>query len=63
MVWVLAKMIYMWNPSTYDIECKAYKIDEYLDIKDCSYEKHLIGKLVSECEDEVLNKTETSLYD
>ena len=53
----------MWNPSTYDIECKAYKTDEYLDIKDCSYEKRLIGKLVSECEDEVLNKTETSLYD
>ena len=29
----------------------------------CSCEKHLIGKLVIECEDEILNTTETSLDD
>ena len=52
---------YMWNPSTCDCECnKANKIDEYLDIKNCSCEKRLIGKLVLGCEDEILNTTETS---
>ena len=54
----------MWNASTCDCECnKACKIDEYLDIKNCSCEKHLIGKLVLECEDEILNTTETLLND
>ena len=44
----------MWNPSTCDCECnKACKIDEYLDIKNCSCEKCLIGKLLLECEDEI----------
>ena len=52
----------MWNSSTCECECnKACKIDEYLDIKNCSLEKHLISKLVLEFEDEVLNPTETSL--
>ena len=37
---------------------KAYKTDEYLDTK-----KRLIGKLVLECEDEMLNTTETSPND
>ena len=50
----------MWNPSTCDCECnKAYKIDEYLDIKNCSCKKSLIVKLVLECEDEILSTTRT----
>ena len=50
----------MWNPSTCDCECnKACKIDEYLGIKNCSCEKNLIGKLLLECEDEILNSTRT----
>ena len=54
----------MWNPSTCDCECnKAYKVDEYLDIKKCLCKKLLFGKLVSGCEDEILNITETSLED
>ena len=54
----------MWNSSTYDCKCnKACKIDEYLDIRNCSCEKCLIGKLVLEFEDEILNTTETSLDD
>ena len=49
----------MQNPSTCDCECdKACKIDEYLDIKNCSCEKQLVSKLVLECEDEILNTTE-----
>ena len=45
-------------------ECnKACKIDEYLDIKNCSCEKRLIDKLVLECEDEILSTTETLLND
>ena len=33
----------MWNPSMCDCECnKACKIDEYLDIKNCSYKKMFI---------------------
>ena len=51
---------YMWNPSTHDCDCnKASKIDEYLGIKNCSREKRLICKLILECEDEILNTTET----
>ena len=34
-----------------------------LDIKNCSLEKRLTGKLVLECEDEILNTTETVLKD
>ena len=52
----------MWNPSRCDSKCiKASKIDEYLDIKNCSCKKPLIGKLALECEDEMLNTNETSL--
>ena len=40
---------------------KHEKICKYLEIKNCSCEKRLIGKLVLECEDEILNTTETSL--
>ena len=39
------------------------KIDEYLDIKNCTCEKRLTGKLLLECEYEVLNTIETLLYD
>ena len=45
-------------------ECnKACKGDEYLDIKNWSWEKCLIGKQVLEYGDEILNATETSLND
>ena len=54
----------MWNPITCDCNCnKACKIHEYLDTKDCSCKKHLFGKLVLACEDEILNTPETSLND
>ena len=53
---------YTWNPSTCDCECnKAFKIDEYLYIKNCSCRKRLIGKIVFTCETEILNATEVSL--
>ena len=39
------------------------KIDEYLDIKNCFCEKLLIGRLVLEREDEILNTTENLLND
>ena len=55
---------YMWNPSTCDCECnEACKIAMYLDIKNCSCKKRLIGKLLLECEDEILNTTENLLND
>ena len=45
-----------------DCECnKACKIDEYLDIKNFSCRKCLFHKLALECEDEILNTTETLL--
>ena len=51
----------MRNSCICDCECdKACKIDEYLDIKNCSCEKYLIGKFVLGWEDETLNKTKTS---
>ena len=41
----------MWNFSTYDCECnKASKIDQYLDIKDCSWKKRVSGKSLLVCE-------------
>ena len=47
-------MIIAHNPSACDCECnKACKFGEYSDIKNCSYEKRLFGKLVLACEDEV----------
>ena len=37
---------YMWYPSIRDRECNnACKTDTYLDIKNCSHEKRLIGEL------------------
>ena len=39
----------MWNSSTGDCECnKACEIVEYLEIKNCLWEKRLIRKLVLE---------------
>ena len=62
--WDFCENDYIWNPSTCNCECnRACKIDEYLDTKYCSCEKRLIGKLVLECEDEILNTTESSLDD
>ena len=55
---------YMWDPRKCHCECnKACKIDEYVDNKNCSCEKRLVGKLVLAYEDEILNITETSLDD
>ena len=54
MIGVHVKKHYIWNPSACDFQCnKACKIDEFLDIKNWSCEKRLIGKLVLECEDEI----------
>ena len=62
--WGSCKDDYMCNPNTYDCEYnKACKINEYLDIRNCSYEKRLFGKLVLAWEDEILNATETSSSD
>ena len=62
--WSSCKDVYMWNPRTCDCECnKACKIDEYLNIKNCLCKKRLIGKLVLECENKILNTTETSFYE
>ena len=40
---------------------KSCEIDESLDVKNCSCEKCLFGKLVLACEDEILATTEISL--
>ena len=51
---VLLKMIICGILARVICKCnKAFKIDEYLDIKNCSSEKRLISKLVLECGDEV----------
>ena len=49
----------MQNPST----SETCKIQEYLDIVNCLCEKRLFGKLALAFEDEILNKSETSLVD
>ena len=50
---------YMRNLSICEWEYdKACKIDQYLDIKNCSCEKRGVGKLILECEDEILKTTE-----
>ena len=62
--WCSYENNFMWNPRTCDLECNnAFKVDEYLDFKNCSCEKHLVGKLVLRCEDEILNITEILLND
>ena len=56
--WGSCEKDYIWIPNTCDSECnKACKTYEYLDIKNCLWEKRLID---DECEDEILNTTETS---
>ena len=52
--------LFLFYPSPFVCN-KACKIEQYLDIKNCSCKKHLFGKLVIACEDEILNTTETSL--
>ena len=62
--WGSCKNDSIWNSSTCDCGCnKACKIDEHLDIKNCSCEKCLIGKLILECENQILNTTEALLND
>ena len=52
----------MRNPRRFHCERnKAYKIDKYLDVKNCSCEKCLFCRSVISCEDEILNTTEKSL--
>ena len=54
----------MWNPIACGFDCnEAFEIDEYLDIKNCSCKQRLIDKLILECENKMLNTTETSLDD
>lgn len=36
-------------------------MDECLDIRNCSCDKRLIGELVLECENKILNSTKTSI--
>ena len=45
---------YMWTPSTCDLNAKASKSGEYLDIKNWSCKKRLFGKLLLACKDEIL---------
>ena len=46
--WGFCKNDYMWNPTKHDYECnKACRINEYLDIKNCSYETRLIGNFIT----------------
>ena len=62
--WGYCKNDYMWNPSTCYCECnKACKIDEHLDFKNCSCEKHLIAKFLLEFVHEILDTTESLLND
>ena len=44
----------MWDPGYKS--SKAFKIDKYLDIKNCSYKKCIIDKLVLAFEDEILKQ-------
>ena len=54
----------MWNLSSCDCQCnKPYKFNEYLNIKNRACEKILTGKLVLECDDEILNPCEIFVHD
>ena len=60
--WGSCKNARIWNSSMGDCKCnKVCKIDKYLDIKNISCKKSLLGKLALACKDEILNTTETSL--
>ena len=61
MIGVLVKIIICRIPARVILTCK---IDEYVDIKNCSRQNFLIDKLVlAGCMDKILNTTETSLDD
>ena len=58
------ELICVFVKMTRDCECnKAWKVDEYLDIKNWSCEKRQISKFLSEYEDEILDTTEFLLND
>ena len=62
--WGSCKNDFMQNHRTCDCELnKICKVDEYLDIKNCSCENRLFSKLTLECEDEILNAMETIIED
>ena len=62
--WGSSKNDYIWNSITWGCKCnKACKTDEYLNTNNCLCKKCLIDKIVLECQDEILNTTETSLDD
>ena len=48
--WGFCKNDFMWNLNKCDCN-KSSEIDEFLEIKTCSCEKYLIGKLILKCED------------
>ena len=60
--WISCKGDSMGNPGTCYRECnKAFKINKYLDIKNCLCKKCWFGKLIYE--DEILYTTDMSLVD
>ena len=62
--WGYCKNDYIWNPGSCDFGCnQSCKTDKYLDVKNCSYENRLLGKLVLECQDKILNTFERSFDD
>ena len=48
---------FIWNPRIYEFD-QSCDVGEYLDYANCKCRKRLIDKLVLECEDEILNKTD-----
>ena len=57
-----SKNDYMRNPGAFHCKCnRACKINENLYIKNSLYAKLLIGKLVSKCEDEILNTAKKNI--
>ena len=64
MIGVLVKTIVCWILARAVLNVIKYvKIDEYLEIKSCSFKKCLLGKLALACDYETLNTTEISLDD
>ena len=62
--WGSCKNGYIWHFSTCDCECnKVCQIDKHWDIRNCSCKTRLIGKLVLQRENEILNTTETLVDD
>lgn len=54
----------MENPSACDYECnKACKVDKYLNTKNCSNKKGVLGKLLLSYGDKILNTNETLFND